>query len=116
MPVRPRTPCTTPGCTHTATQGRCDTCRTRRTPTDPDRPYGAAWRARRGDYLTRNPWCTLCHHRATVADHYPTHRRRLVALGDPDPDADEHLRPLCDPCHRVETAKHQPGGWHRDQQ
>jgi hypothetical protein len=49
-----------------------------------------------------------------VPDHHPVSRRQLVAIGVVDPDADEHLRPLCDACHGAETSRHQPGGWHRD--
>lgn len=122
MPSRPRTPCTTPGCTGRSDQGgRCDACRARRRigvdqarGTAADRGYGRRWRARRPDYLARHPRCALCGRASTVPDHYPRSRRELVAAGVLDPDADEYLRPLCDPCHRAETARHQPGGWHRD--
>lgn len=123
MPTRPRAPCTTPGCgTPTPGGGRCETCRGRkRADTDrirgtaAERGYGERWRTViRPGYLTRHPRCDLCGRAATVPDHYPRSRRELVAAGVPDPDADEHLRPLCDPCHRTETARNQPGGWHRD--
>lgn len=122
MPTRPRAPCTTPGCSNTTGQGgRCDDCRSRRkadasrrrAPGEKD--YGARWRRGiRPDYLTRNPRCALCGRASTVPDHYPVSRRDLVAAGVLDPDADERLRPLCDPCHRTETARRQPGGWHRE--
>ncbi|MEU8131949.1 hypothetical protein [Streptodolium elevatio] len=53
----------------------------------------------------------LCAHPATVADHFPSSRRQLIAAGVADPDAPERLRALCSPCHNRETAKRQPGGW-----
>lgn len=121
MPTRPHNPCSTPGCVSRApTGGRCETCRSRRRTimdaqrgTSTERGYDAAWRATRLDYLTRHPWCRLCGHVATVADHHPTSRRDLVTAGVPDPDTDHRLRPLCDRCHRTETARNQPGGWNR---
>jgi 5-methylcytosine-specific restriction protein A len=62
--------------------------------------------------LTRDPICTLCHLAvSTVADHYPRTRRELVAQGL-DPNAPEHGRGLCAPCHNKWTAQSSPGGWH----
>jgi 5-methylcytosine-specific restriction enzyme A len=123
MPTRPRAPCTTPGCgTPTPAGGRCETCRSRRR-ADSDRirgdatqrGYGEHWRTViRPAYLTRRPRCALCGRAATIPDHHPRSRRDLVAAGVADPDADEHLRPLCGPCHSRETARNQPGGWHRE--
>jgi 5-methylcytosine-specific restriction enzyme A len=123
LPSRPRAPCTTPGCgTTTVGGGRCPDCRARKS-ADSDRirgsaeqrGYGQRWRTViRPAYLTRHPRCVLCGRAATVPDHYPRSRRQLVAARVADPDADEHLRPLCDPCHRTETARNQPGGWHRE--
>jgi 5-methylcytosine-specific restriction protein A len=123
MPTRPRAPCTTPGCGEiTPNGGRCARCRTRKRSdsdrtrgTSAQRGYGNRWqRSVRPDYLTRHPRCALCGKASTVPDHYPRSRRELVAAGVPNPDVDEHLRPLCDPCHRGETARRQPGGWHRE--
>lgn len=121
MPNRPATACNTPGCGGSGTAGRCPTCTERRSQdrerasgTPRERGYDRAWDARRLHYLTRNPWCALCKRVATVADHWPVRKRRLVALGVLDPDADQYLRPLCDSCHRIETARWQPGGWHQE--
>lgn len=119
MPIKPTKPCSTPGCTGRAATGRCDACRTRRARAQPSRPapaargYDRVWRIRRLTYLLRNPRCALCGRLAEIPDHWPRSRRELVAAGVEDPDADEHLRPLCDPCHRQETARNQPGGWNR---
>ncbi len=107
--------CTTPGCPNRCVKGRCGACRLRMARTSPARNrYGPDWSRRRLEYLTAHPRCELCTHQATVPDHYPLSRRILVAMGIGDPDADEYLRPLCDWCHNKETARHQPGGWHRD--
>lgn len=121
MALRPRPPCSTPGCQcRTVAGGRCDCCRSRRrTGTDlargspAARGYDHVWARRRLAYLVANPWCRLCPRAATVADHYPTSRRDLIAAGVADPDAEELLRPLCAACHNRATAEHQGGGWHR---
>jgi len=122
MPARPLQPCTTPGCPGRATTGRCPHCRAGRqlnrrlkVETAAERGYGAAWRRLRRDYLQRHPVCVLCRRMATIPDHYPRSRKQLLAAGVADPDADEYLRPLCDPCHRSETGRRQPGGWWRDE-
>lgn len=113
--TRARRVCTTPGCPELVTTGRCPNCR--RTAdqargTRQQRGYDTRWERRRATYLARHPFCQLCPATATVADHWPRSRRDLVAAGVPDPDADQHLRPLCAPCHSRQTAQHQPGGWH----
>lgn len=121
MPARPPTPCTTPGCPRRSDRGgRCERCRAGRA-ADTDRRRGSAsargydrhWACRRRDYLLRNPACDLCGRLAETPDHWPRSRRQLILAGVADPDADEHLRPLCDNCHRRETARNQPGGWNR---
>jgi 5-methylcytosine-specific restriction protein A len=118
MPAAPLRPCTTPGCPGRSPDGRCGRCKTGRqdntrlrVETTAQRGYGAAWRRRRLDYLSAHPYCVLCPRLAEIADHHPTSRRDLVAAGDPDPDDDGHLRPLCKPCHNSQTGKRQPGGW-----
>lgn len=106
--------CSTSGCPELVTGGRCDTCRGKaeqRRGTAAERGYNGRWRRKRHAYLTRHPLCVLCPAQASVADHYPTSRRDLIARGVRDPDADHRLRPLCATCHGRETAAHQPGGW-----
>jgi 5-methylcytosine-specific restriction protein A len=70
-----------------------------------ERGYGTAWRRRRARYLRAHPTCSLCPAPATVPDHWPISRRELVAQGVADPDADQHLRPLCTHCHNRETGR-----------
>lgn len=110
MPTRAARTC--PNCRRVLrAPGACPTCKARdeqRAPAASD--YGGDWPARRALFLSLHPWCVLCGKRAKVADHYPISRRELVAHHALDPDADEHLRPLCIPCHRRETNRHQPGG------
>ena len=122
MPARPLKPCTTPGCPGRCENGRCGRCsnarqgnRRLRAEAAGQRGYGATWRHRRLDYLAGHPGCRLCPRMASIPDHYPYSRRELLALDVADPDADEHLRPLCDACHRRETGHRQPGGWWRDE-
>lgn len=122
MPARPLRPCNTPGCPGRTEAGRCAACRgTRqdnprlRAQTPTERGYTWRWRARRLDYLQEHPVCVLCGRMALIPDHYPSSRKQLVAAGVADPDADEHLRPLCRTCHQQQTGTRQPGGWWRDE-
>lgn len=114
---RPLRPCATPGCPVRVTSGRCPRCITRRRhPSNARRQtwsavYGPDWPSRRLDYLIRHPVCILCGHMATVPDHHPRGIHLLRRQGILDPHQDKYLRPLCEPCHAVETAKHHPGGW-----
>lgn len=75
--------------------------------------YGPLWPAIRLDYLTRHPVCELCGRQATVPDHHPRGIRQLRKAGVDNPNADRYLRPLCARCHNRETARKEPGGWHR---
>lgn len=107
--------CPVPGCPNLTQGGRCPTCtkqadRARGTATQ--RGYtSTGHRAFREAVLARDPICKVCLTRpSTVADHYPTSRRDLIAQGA-DPNDARHGRGLCHTCHSTETAKHQPGGW-----
>lgn len=121
MPMRPGEPCGSPGCPgRTTSGGRCVRCTGAAgalAEPDPGAIYTTrGWRTRRLEYLGTHPFCALCSAAATVPDHYPVSRRVLVARRVADPDADEHLRPLCKRCHDRSTAARQPGGWNRDGQ
>lgn len=102
-------------CPELVPTGRCDPCAReaeRKRGTASSRGYGSYWyRVIRPKYLVAHPICCLCQGPASVPDHYPLGRRELVARGVRDPDAWHRLRPLCKPCHDIETPKHQPGGW-----
>lgn len=110
--------CSRPGCPHLTATGRCSDCARaadQARGTAAARGYDSTWRARRHAYLVRHPLCLrlhpTCTAMATVADHHPTSRRDLITAGCTDPDADHRIRPLCKPCHDIETARNQPGGW-----
>lgn len=106
--------CPVPGCATPTAGGRCpehhkaaDLGRG----TAAERGYTSAGHRRfRRHVLRRDPLCVLCGRVATIADHWPTSRRDLLALGL-DPDDPQRGRGLCKPCHDRETARHQPGGW-----
>lgn len=128
MPTRPKQPCKTPGCPNPARHRRptCVECRTRtnrdlrtRRGHSHDQGYGHAHRTRfRIGVLERDRLCVLCKRReAVVADHYPTDRKTLVAMGL-DADDPEHGRGLCKRCHDRHTATTpgQQGGWYRGAQ
>ena len=68
-----------------------------------ERGYDHHFEASRAQLLAGQPKCVRCGIRpATVAHHRPT-RKRLVAMGVPDPDAVVFLEPLCAACHAGET-------------
>jgi 5-methylcytosine-specific restriction protein A len=115
---RALTICTVHGCPQYTDSGRCDEHRRQadaRRGTARQRGYGGrTWNQARATVLTRDPNCVLgCGRPSTVADHWPTSRRDLLAQGVPDPDAPERMRGICKPCHSTETAQHQPGGFNQ---
>src|ERR1044072_9606662 len=86
-------------CPELTDSGRCDACDSaaeRRRGTAAERGYGHRWSTVvQPRYLRAHPICALGPEVATIADHYPTSRRDLVAQGVRDPDAWHRLRPLC---------------------
>lgn len=117
MTMRPRKPCTSPGCPNTVYGGRCPRHAklAGQQRTHWREIYGDDWPRIRLEYLYRHPRCLLCGRMATVADHYPRGIRLLRLQNHPDPHADRHLRPLCGPCHSQETGRRQPAGWNARQ-
>lgn len=110
--------CSVSGCPVLTEGGRCpDHRRTadRQRGTAAERGYNSkTWRFVRRAVLRRDPICVVCGREfATVADHWPTSRKDLIAQGVKDPDALSRLRGLCAGCHGSETAREQPGGWNR---
>ena len=114
--ARARRVCNLPGCPNLTSPGqsRCPTCTAeaerRRRPNG--NPYNtkAHRLGFRAAVLDRDPMCVLCGRLATVADHWPTERRDLVAAGL-DPDDPARGRGLCAGCHSKRTARDTPGGW-----
>lgn len=107
--------CTTAGCPHLTTTGRCDACRRhadRARGSATERGYNSAGhRAFRTAVLDHDPICVLCQLAAsTVADHWPMSRRDLILTGR-NPDDPRYGRGLCKACHDRSTAVNQPGGW-----
>jgi 5-methylcytosine-specific restriction protein A len=96
------------------TDGRCP--KHRHTADQDRRPTGnpyttKAHRTFRETVLTRDPICVLCRREpSTVADHYPTERKDLIAQGI-NPNDPVHGRGLCKRCHDKHTARTSPGGW-----
>jgi 5-methylcytosine-specific restriction protein A len=105
-------PCSQPGCPELTPPGqsRCPThAYDRQRPTARARGYGRAHQTRfREGVLAREPYCRLCHARATVADHHPLSRRELVARGL-DADDPSRGRGLCVRCHNRETSRREGG-------
>jgi 5-methylcytosine-specific restriction protein A len=111
MPVKAMRPCVRNGCGKKALP-KLGTCRahTQQVRAHSDRKREGtrgsyshkAWRECRAVVLDVNPWCVLCGHLATVADHHPIKRRDLVAQGL-DPNDPDRCRSLCKPCHDRHT-------------
>lgn len=106
--------CNVPGCGTLTDQSRCDAHRraARQQRVD-NRVYDSPGHRRfRRLVLKRDPLCVLCGAPATVADHFPTDRRDLVAQGL-DPNDPARGRGLCASCHGKATAANprQRGGW-----
>lgn len=100
--------CSVPGCPELSDRGKCPTHRRAaeaKRGSAAERGYDAAWQKRSKAFLASHPVCVLCGGKAEVSDHWPKTRRQLVAEGVRDPDADQHLRPLCTRDHNAETAK-----------
>lgn len=109
--------CSMPGCPNLTNGGRCTNCTRQadtRRGTATERGYTSrGHRNFRAAVLRRDQICTVCELAvSTVADHHPVSRRDLLAAGL-DPDDPSHGRGLCARCHGAETARLQPGGWHR---
>lgn len=119
--------CSTSGCPHLTSSGRCEACQAKadtRRGTRQRRGYGRAHETRfRPGVLRRDPICTCdqqgqhthgrrCYQPATVADHWPIDKRELVAQGM-DSNDPAHGRGLCAACHNAITSLIQPGGWAR---
>ncbi len=112
--------CSVPGCPNLATKGKCDVHRREQwrkldaaRPSAAKRGYGKAWQKRRIRQLKRHPFCEVpgCPLPASQVHHDPP-RAKLVALGVPDPDAEEYLHSLCENHHSQKTARevwHTPG-------
>ncbi len=123
MPSAPKKPCTQPGCTELVqafgSRGRCD----EHEQAAEEHRGSSRWRGYTGrghrrfreEVLARDPICVLCMKRPSKdADHYPTSRKGLISQGL-NPDDPKYGRGLCSPCHKTETAEHQPGGWNAKQ-
>lgn len=99
VPIRPRRPCTEPGCDELSDCGLCAAHRRerdRRRASSSERGYDRRWQQAASGYFARHPVCESdrgCTRPATVRHHI----RRLV---DGGAKYDErNLQPLCDECH-----------------
>ena len=102
--------CNVPGCPTISDTPRCPEHTKAADKARPDRGVYSKTPHRRfrRRVLKRDPLCVLCGAIATVADHYPTSRRDLVAQGL-DPNDPTRGRGLCAPCHNKHTANTQGG-------
>lgn len=105
MAQKPPKPCTVSGCPGLDYGDGCPyhphsstiRCKDHR-PSAAHRGYGYHWRTRiRKDQLDREPFCRICGQPGLIADHIIP-RRKLLADGVADPDAEYRLQTLCRKC------------------
>jgi 5-methylcytosine-specific restriction protein A len=104
VPVRPRTPCTEPGCPALVERpGRCSRCARA---ADRElkarhswRDYGRGWAKVRALVLAQEPACRVCGALSEEVDHIVPLR-----LGG-HPRARSNLQALCHSCHSRKTAR-----------
>jgi len=106
MPMRPKGPCTFPGCAQRAIDhGRCANHPRPQAPRPSanERGYGAGWQIIRANHLRVWPLCAVCGDPGTHVDH-------ILALARGGSNAESNLQTLCAVHHSQKTAA-QDGGF-----
>ena len=116
MPMRPKRPCSHPGCPR-LTDGRfCEehakqeAKRYERYDRDPAvrRRYGRAWQVIRDRYISAHPLCEVCKENGKLTPAEEVHH--IKPLSEGGTNAEENLMSLCKPCHSEITAR-EGGRW-----
>lgn len=120
MPIRPKRPCTYPGCRELTAEGnRCPAHRKaqrqyedRNRGTAAQRGYDSQWRKARKGYLRKHPVCVQCLEEgqvieATIVDHIIPHKGDKALFWD-----SSNWQPLCKRHHDIKTVK-EDGGFGR---
>jgi len=108
MPMRPKHPCSHPGCPELVESGKkyCD----KHLPLHPEytrpaakRGYNSRWQKARRKFLTENPLCAECmkegrYTKATVVDHIVPHRGDQTLFWE-----QSNWQPLCEKHHNLKT-------------
>ncbi len=112
MPIRPKKPCSWPGCRELTMERFCDKHKKQerkqqdeRRGTAAQRGYDNRWRKARERFLRENPLCIECLKEerltpATVVDHIVPHKGNYELFWD-----ESNWQPLCKYHHDVKTAK-----------
>jgi len=110
-PIKPKRPCTHPGCPELVDSGRCEKHRVQQRLQSQSRRdnahlhlYSTEWKKIRARKLREDPLCAECEKQgrlvlATVCDHIVPHKGDLTLFYDYD-----NLQGLCTRCHAVKTA------------
>lgn len=118
MPLKPKRPCSYPGCLNLTTERFCDehakkeSQRYERYDRDPAKKkrYGRSWRRIRDQQLAEHPLCEQCSKAGKITPAREVHHIKPLSQGGTNDST--NLMSLCTPCHSEITA-HEGGRWGR---
>jgi 5-methylcytosine-specific restriction enzyme A len=112
MPVKPKRPCSTPGCAALVAEGsRCPAHQAAHyrqqdagRPSSSDRGYDTRWRTLRLHVLAREPLCRSCRARGLIKRASEVDHIVPIRAGGARYDK-SNLQPLCRSCHSAKTMR-----------
>jgi len=118
MPLKPKRPCSYPGCPHLTTVQFCEahakkeSQRYERYDRDPTKKkrYGRTWRRIRDQQLAKYPLCEQCEKAGKITPAREVHHIKPLSKGGTNES--DNLMSLCTSCHSEITAR-EGGRWGR---
>lgn len=116
MPLKPKRPCSYPGCPNLTTERFCEehakkeSQRYERYDRDPDKRkrYGRSWRRVRDQQLAEHPLCVQCEKTGKITPAREVHHIKPLSQGGTNES--DNLLSLCTSCHSEITAR-EGGRW-----
>lgn len=118
MPIRPKRPCSYPGCPELVADRYCEAHQKlidarynkfQRNPATGKR-YGGEWRKIRGRYIKAHPLCEMCKKAGKLIPAEEVHH--IIPLSKGGTHVESNLMSLCTSCHSTITAQ-EGGRWGR---
>lgn len=111
MPLKPKRPCSYPGCPNLTTKRYCEihakkeSQRYERYDRDPakNKRYGAGWRTMRAAFLKTNPLCSSCKTEGRLTPAKEVHH--IIPLSEGGKNDSSNLMALCKSCHSSITMR-----------